>query len=180
MNDTSSPDYLSLPTDLREYGNFVAWKKEDRGGKLTKVPYNPATHVHASTTDSLTWTRFDEALSAYQSGAYDGVGFVFSSGDPYTFLDLDDAIDVEERLLLQQAGDRDPYAGLKPWANFVRQIAPHAYIALSQSGRGLHVIMRGKLPGRGGRKPVIRDGEQVGLLEMYTTERFVALTGVTL
>lgn len=174
-------DYLTTPHDLRRRAQWVVWRLEgipDRD-KPTKVLYSPATHTRASTTDSLTWSTFEQAVAVFQSGDYDGVGFVLSSGDPYTFIDLDRAIDADKRATLLANKSNDSFAGLKPWARFVRDVAPYAYVALSQSGTGLHVIMRGKLP-TCGRKPVVVDGETVGEIEMYDQKRFIALTGRTL
>jgi hypothetical protein len=148
---TPTNDYNSVHEDLKQRQAFVVWKLEtvpDRDTP-TKVPYSPVTHTRARSTDSLTWASFDEALAAYEAGGYDGVGYVLSSGDPYTFIDLDKAINAGERARLLAEGSDDQFAGLKPWARFVRDIAPYAYIGLSQSGTGLHVIMRGKLPGTG-------------------------------
>lgn len=181
---TPERDYLTLPDIVKQYPIYVGWNKEERrtasGIKITKVPYNVATGGHASSTDSLTWAPFDQALAAYLDGKYDGIGPVISTGDPFTFIDCDDAIDSDERERLLKDGSTDSFAGMKPWARFVRSIAPRAYVGLSQSGRGLHIIMRGKLPGPGGKRPVAWDGIEVGKIEMYDRERFIALTGVTL
>lgn len=43
-------------------------------GKVSKEPINAATGAFGSTTDSTTWTSFDEAVAAYQNGKGDGIG----------------------------------------------------------------------------------------------------------
>lgn len=187
MDDSTTPprrDYSTLPEDLKPYRAFLVWEKQtkivDGITKTTKVPIIAATGALASSTDSLTWTSFDDAVAAYNAGKGDGVGYVVSSGDPFVFIDLDKGIDADERARLLTEGTDDRFAGLKSWAGFVRDVAPFAYVALSQSGTGLHLIMRGKLPGPGGKKPVLRNDVPVGAIEMYDEKRFVALTGVTL
>ena len=78
-------------------------------------------------------------------------------------------------------GSPDPFAGVKPWMRrVVEEAGPVAYIALSQSGTSLRIIMEGKLPGTGRKKPVIRQGAEVGDVEMYDQTRFIALTDRTL
>jgi primase-polymerase (primpol)-like protein len=182
MNYRTEGDYSTVHEGLKQRRAFVVWKLETvpERDTPTKVPYSPVTHTRARSTDSLTWASFDEALAAYEAGGYDGVGYVLSSGDPYTFIDLDNAINADERARLLAEGSDDRFAGLKPWARFVRDIAPYAYIGLSQSGAGLHIIMRGKLPGTGRKTPVTKNGLTVGEIEMYDQSRFIALTGVTL
>ena len=77
----------SIPEELRVRPQWVVWKAV--GHKPDKVPYSARTGRKASSTDLLTWGTFQEALQAYENGEYDGVGFVFSSADPYTGIDLD-------------------------------------------------------------------------------------------
>lgn len=79
-----------IPHELKKRPQFVNWRYAWDGKKWTKHPYNPRTGEKASSTDLMTWSTFDEVLEAYEAGDYDGVGFVFSSGDPYVGIDLDD------------------------------------------------------------------------------------------
>jgi putative DNA primase/helicase len=82
------PIIENIPEKLTERPQWVLWHYEERDGKLTKVPYTPAGW-RASATDLLDWTPCAEALAAYQRGHYDGIGFVFSSADPFVGIDLD-------------------------------------------------------------------------------------------
>jgi putative DNA primase/helicase len=68
---------------------WVAWKLELRNGKLTKISYTATAGKLASSTDLMTWSTFSEALKAYETGRYAGIGFVFCSADPYSGIDLD-------------------------------------------------------------------------------------------
>jgi putative DNA primase/helicase len=91
-------------------------------------------------------------------GGYSGVGFVFSSGDPYTGIDLDHCIDPE-------TGE------IAPWAQaWVERFG--GYTEISPSGNGLHVIVRGK-SSHNGKRTV--EGKTV---EIYSTERFFTITGM--
>jgi primase-polymerase (primpol)-like protein len=183
VSDTQSHNYDTLHPDLKARAAFIVWKLETLPDRVkpTKVLYSPATHTKAKTSDALTWGTFVQAVAAYEAGGFDGVGYVLSSGDPYTFIDLDCAIDPVARDRLRENPDHVPHPldGLKPWAQFLIKTAIDklTYCALSQSGTGLHLIGRGKLPGQGRRVPVTTGGG--GGIEMYDTRRFVALTGNT-
>jgi putative DNA primase/helicase len=83
----------SIPEELRVRPQWVVWKAV--GDKPDKVPYSARSGRRASSTDLLTWSTFQKALKAYESGEYAGVGFVFSSADPYTGIDLDDCVDAD-------------------------------------------------------------------------------------
>src|SRR5262245_33437365 len=85
-----------IPEELRGLPQWVVWNytwKEGPGkpGKWDKPPYQP-TGEYASTTDPRTWSTFDSVVAAYQSGEFDGIGFVFASDDPYVGVDLDSVL----------------------------------------------------------------------------------------
>ncbi len=149
--------FLKIPQELRDLPQWVNWRLEERGGKPTKIPVNARTGAPASSTDSATWATFPEALAACGRGGVDGVGFVFSSSDPYAGIDLDKV--------------RDPSTGImEPWAKkMVLELA--SYAELSQSGTGVHIIIRASLPGTRRRK---------GQVEMYDQGRFFVMTGMRL
>ncbi len=140
-----------IPAEIKRRRQWVTWKVEQRGGKPTKVPYAPRTGRRASSTDSLTWGAFEDALEALDR--FDGVGFVFSSGDPYTGVDLDGCVD-------QETGK------VEAWAARIVD-ALDSYTELSPSGTGLHVIVRGKPPAGGKR----------GRVEVYDSGRYFTVTG---
>jgi putative DNA primase/helicase len=139
----------SIPDELRARPQWVVWKAV--GDKPDKVPYSARTGRRASSTDLLTWSTFQEALEAYENGKYAGVGFVFSSADPYTGIDLDDCVDEDGEIAL--------------WAmEIVRYF--DSYTELSATGSGLHIIVRGDVPNR-------RNGD----VEVYSSKRFFTVTG---
>jgi primase-polymerase (primpol)-like protein len=143
-----------IPGELKTYRAWVPWKLARTEKGWTKHPYSAHTGRRASSTDSRTWGSFEEVMEAYGAGGYDGIGFVFSSGDPYCGVDLDEAVDPE-------TGEVGSWA-----AEIVDSL--DSYAELSPSGTGIHVIVRGKVPPGGNRR---------GALEMYDRERFFTVTG---
>src|SRR5215211_1297816 len=144
------PVVENIPEQLTERPQWVCSRYEERDGKQTKVPYTATGH-RASATDLMTWTTGAMAYRYYQDGHCDGIGFVFSSADPFCGIDLDDC--------------RDPESGeLKGWAKEVMgQFGTEAYTERSPSGRGIHIIVKGSVRGGGMRKDNI---------EMYSRGRF--------
>src|ERR671921_2880593 len=83
----------NIPEQLKSRPQWVVWKAV--GDKPDKVPHSARNGRMASSTDLLTWATFQEALEAYENSDYAGLGFVFSSADPYTGVDLDDCVDAD-------------------------------------------------------------------------------------
>ena len=134
----------NIPEELRQRPQWVVHKE--------KVPYIAGGVGRASSTDSLTWRTFEEAVQALRTGRYDGIGFVFSSGDPFAGVDLDKC--------------RDPETGeLEEWAEKI-VVAFGGYAEASPSGTGVHIIVRGKAPNK-----------KRGPIEAYSSERFFTVTG---
>jgi putative DNA primase/helicase len=134
----------NIPEELRRRPQWVVHKE--------KVPYIAGGVGRASSTDSLTWRTFEEAVQALRTGRYDGIGFVFSSGDPYAGVDLDNC--------------RDPETGkIEEWAAKIAT-AFGGYAEASPSGTGVHIIVRGKAPNK-----------KRGQVEAYSSERFFTVTG---
>ncbi len=145
----------NIPEEMRRRPQWVVWKLEQRDGKPTKIPYIAGGVGRASSTDSLTWRTFEEAAQALETGRYSGVGFVFSSGDPYCGIDLDKC--------------RDPETGeIEAWAEKIVE-AFGGYAEVSQSGTGVHIIVHGKGPNK-----------KRGKVEAYSSGRYFAMTGVSL
>jgi len=155
----SDVDYTfdKVPNSLRNQKQWIVWRSEERDGDRTKVPYQP-NGSYAKSTDKDTWTDFETARKAYESGQFDGVGFVFSETDPFVGVDLDDciqggaltsgALDVIERL--------------------------GSYTEASPSGTGVHVICRGFIPHDRNRSS---DVDGMKELEIYEEGRYFTMTG---
>jgi len=153
-----APITENIPEQLTERPQWVCWRLEEREGRPTKVPYVPGTDRRASSTDLMTWANFSETRAAYEAGkplAYDGLGFVFCSADPFVGIDLDDC--------------RDPDSGeISPWAQKIISRVREGFVEISPSGNGIHIIVEGNVHGGGMRK---------GKVEMYSRERFFTITG---
>lgn len=144
----------NLPQELRDLNQWVGWRYEERDGKSTKVPINPATGHRAKSDSPATWGSIQRALIATETYGLDGIGFVFSETDEYTGIDLDKCL--------------DPTTGkLEPWAR--RWVAVfNSYTEISPSGTGLHIFIKGKMSGKGRKK---------GHFEAYSKGRFFTVTG---
>lgn len=122
----------------------------------SKMPIGPDGNA-ASSTDPSTWMSLEEARRVQRAYGLAGVGFVMSPDDDYIGVDLDNAVDVD--------------GTVKPWAeSIVCQLT--SYTEISPSGTGLHVWVRGGLPG-GGRQKEVDDGR----LEVYEKARYFTVTG---
>ena len=155
-----TPSTENIPEQLTDRPQWVCWRLEIRGGKPTKVPYIAGTNSRASSTDLMTWSSFEYAFAAYETGEppYDGIGFVFCSADPLAGIDLD--------------GCRNPETGeVAPWAQKIVADASEGYVEASPSGTGVHIIVEGR----------VRDGGlRRGPVEMYSRDRFFTITGAVL
>ena len=144
-----------IPHCLKTRPQWIVWRSERRHGrdKRTKVPYSPVTFRHAKSNSPATWGSFDAAIAEYRRGSFDGVGYVFTAADGFTGVDLDHCCESN--------------GVLAPWALHIVQ-ALNSYTEWSPSGRGAHVIVRGRLPEGGRRK---------GKVEMYDQLRYFTMTG---
>lgn len=147
----------NIPAELRDRHQWVAWKaaivSSKDGPRTTKHPYRSARDK-ADSTDPTTWLSFEQACALVDHDGMDGIGFVFCDDDPYVGIDLDKCFDSD-------SGEIEPWA-----ASVIENL--DSYTELSPSGRGFHIIVRGRLPPEGRRK---------GRLEMYETGRYFTMTG---
>ena len=147
--------YLSnIPDELKQLDNWCVWKFENRNGKRTKIPFNAATGEFAKSNDKSTWSSYETAVNAE---GVDGIGFFFEP--PYLGIDIDD---IDDDLHRFKQGDK--------LDNIVSEFneAFKSYTEVSPSGNGLHIIVKGKIPGSRRRK---------GNIEMYDSGRFFTMTG---
>ena len=111
----------------------------------------------ASVSESGTWTSFGEArdyFEANRDNGIEGLGFVFTQADPFVGVDLDDCFDPETGAMEESA------------KGVMREL--NSYTELSPSGRGVHILVKGKLPA---------GGRRTGKIEMYDSGRFFTVTG---
>ena len=148
------PAERALPDGLTDREQWLCWRAEDRDGKVTKVPVDPATGSFASTTNPSTWSDFETACERARTETVDGLGFVFTDDDPIVGVDLDEC--------------RIPETGkTREWASDIIDRLD-SFTEVSPSGTGFHVLVEGSLPGGRNRK---------GDVELYESNRFFTVTG---
>jgi Primase C terminal 1 (PriCT-1) len=147
-----------LPHELIERAQWVLWKREERDGKNTKVPYQ-CTGYRASVTNRDHWSRFDHAIAmAERPGFCDGIGFVFTVSDPFCGIDLDNCYPSE---------CSDGVA----WASGILERFSDTYSEESPSGRGVKIWCMAKAQ-RCGKWQI-----ENGAIEVYDHGRFFTITG---
>ena len=155
----------NIPEELKSLRQWVCWKfvKDDKTQKFRKIPIDPKTGCGANSKNPSHWTKFDKALESYSkwlgtpqthkmkadsrklidvTGLIEAIGFMFENSE-YIGVDLDNCVDA--------SGNIEPEA-----FDIVSKL--NSYTEFSQSGKGLHIICKGKLPAGGKRK---------GKIEMY-------------
>ncbi len=154
----SMNNYDNIPEELKLIKAWICWRYEDIGAKKpTKVPYCPQTNRMANVNDPETWVTFKEACAAI---GYDGIGFVFSDNDDYTFIDLDNCrfnsnsdVNVNYQIDINRQ--------IKIFNEF------ESYSEISPSGDGLHIIVKGK----------VKSGRRRSFIEIYSSQRYATFTG---
>ncbi|WP_302779180.1 phage NrS-1 polymerase family protein [Anaerotruncus colihominis] len=153
----------SIPATLRESGLFCCWQYEKRGGRPTKVPYNPKTGNRAQSTNPATFAPLSEALKAV--GGYDGIG-VGVFGD-LGAIDIDHCISDNGELSEMAVDIMDTM---------------QAYTERSPSGHGLRILFTVP-PGFEYDRPRHYIKHPKNGLEVYiagSTNKYVTVTGDTL
>lgn len=146
--------FQNIPAELRDLPQWICWRYEDIGAKKpTKVPYDPKTGKHADVNNPATWATCNNAIKTINdnNNNFNGIGFVFTDGDPYTFIDLDDT-DGDQASLDRQ---------IKIFREF------DSYSEISPSGKGLHIIVKGHVPA----------GRRRSFIEIYSSQRYATFTG---
>ncbi|TSK06611.1 MAG: hypothetical protein FPO08_08095 [Geobacter sp.] len=117
-----------VPKALRRHLQFVCWKYHpdpNNPSKDKKVPFDPKTGRKASVTAHATWGTYDQAISCCKEGGYDGIGFVFSSKDPFIGIDLDSCRNKKTGEIALWAQDIiNEFDSYNSWANH-RRGAPY-------------------------------------------------------
>lgn len=151
----------NIPEDLRQHGLFCCWAYQDRPGsaKPAKVPYSPKTGERARVDHPEDFAPLDEAMAAFQSSSYSGIGILITGN--LCAIDIDGCI--------EDNGQLSPMA-----ADVVNQM--QTYTEISPSGKGLRLLFPIN-------QPIDRDTYYVNNpdchMEVYTnsTKKYVTLTG---
>ncbi|MSE20009.1 DNA primase [Lactobacillus parabuchneri] len=154
--------YENIPNELRALKQWGLFQKiwQPERNKYTKIPHNALDGGAGRTNDPSTWTDYQTALKALKTYQMNGLAFYFANG--YVGLDIDHIGDELEK-----------YAAQDYQQNEVQDVLTmtKSYVEISLSGKGIHAIFKGKIPG---------DRRRKGNVEMYESGRFFALTGKTI
>lgn len=153
----------SLPEALQpfaEYRQFILYKLvfDHVKQKNKKIPVSPFTRLpYPKGSD---WQKDPQQMADFATASANcvdgfGVGFIFTPGDPFFFVDIDHCYDG---------------ATWSPLAIEILGRLSGAAVEVSSSNSGLHIFGRGLVP------PHSNKNIALGL-ELYTEWRFVALTG---
>jgi predicted P-loop ATPase len=134
---------------------WVVWNLEEVNGRITKVPYT-IRGEKASSTDSSTWTTYENALKA--SAFFSGIGIVFTPDQKFLGIDIDHVLDDKGNLIEQYK---------KEVTHLIKEA--NTYTEISPSGTGLHLYfsITSPLPLTSNRKSPY---------EAYTSGRFFTFT----
>ena len=155
-----SDELVNIVQALDSYRQFMLYKltpSATRPGKTDKFPCSLAGDV-VSAHDSAHWVDAGTACqAANQRGKGWGVAFVLTDDDPFFFIDIDGAWDGSQ------------------WSPVATDLCTRfagAYVEVSQSGTGLHIIgtLTDSVPDHACKNVPLN-------LECYTEARFIALTG---
>ena len=153
----------NLPEEIKKHIQWCVYKIEPpqkEGQHERKMPINPITGAGASSSDPNTWVDFDTASRLYkESNEYDGLGFFFNND--YIGIDIDD---IPEEIKAFKDNPNNPNNTI----NWLNRLTKHSYLEVSQSGNGIHAIVKGSYPYTANRKDNY---------EIYGKSRFFALTG---
>jgi len=156
------PIFENIPDEIKSLPQFVNWKREKREGKLTKTPRKPSGD-YAKSNDPLTWSTFEVCKNSAKE--FDGIGFVLSKNDPYIGLDFD-------HCRCPAFDDYDPEISgglnmvLPNVADHIRKL--NSYTEVSPSGKGIRILLKGKLS---------VDGKKKGDFEAYQALHYLTMTG---
>ncbi|KAB2494244.1 DUF3987 domain-containing protein [Priestia endophytica] len=149
-----SPNFDTIPQELKDKKQWLLWEAVPRkGGTFGKVP-KQTNGKNANPTNPYTWASFQEVQKVFETGKYDGIGFVFSPTDEYIGVDLD-----------------GHYKDGKFLTSIAHLLSGYSYTEVSPSGTGLHTIFKGTLPME------IRHKNTAEKMEIYSQGRFFTFTG---
>lgn len=159
--------------DLQQYHQWVCYIFVSRGEKITKPPINPHMTEFparkerlADINDSKTWASYETALARWKaSRSYKGIGFVFTSQDPFCGIDLDHCIDSTT-------------GKIAPWAQRIIKLL-NSYSEVSPTGTGIHIFVRAKLDETLAAIGITDQGikHKKGNIELYDSDRYFTWSG---
>lgn len=161
MKRSPKERYVDLPDELRNLAAFLLWKKRIRAGdsnKFDKIPYYVNGTLRRGTQgnkeDRASLCRFEEAITALESGKFDGLGLAMLPELQLVALDFDNCVTED--------------GSVERW---VLELVEGTYAELSPSGRGVRAFYTGSLPDF---KNLVEG------IEVFHAKGFVTLTGEAL
>lgn len=145
----------NIPHELRALPQWVS-------AGTDKLPLNPRTGQKASVTDPSTWGTFEEATGT----GYAHVGFVLSTSDPYCVIDLDDPTTRKIAGVVEAEPDLEKVARITQRHGRILE-AFGSYAEVSQSGKGVHIVVRAS----------VVHGVRRDKVEVYSDSRYMIFTG---
>ncbi|MBF0779474.1 MULTISPECIES: DNA primase [unclassified Granulicatella] len=151
----NSEKYIeNIPQDLKNHSQWLWFKRivnVDKHGmeKVIKIPVSPITLKSNFWNQKENWADFETAVNNMKSSGCDGLSFVLSKDDPLVCIDLDNVDNKKLEIFITDFND--------------------TYIEISQSGRGLHIFVKGKIEKN--------FNNQLEKVEMYQENRCIAMTG---
>ena len=141
--------YKYIPEEMKKLKRFVGWRKENLNGKVAKLPFSLIDEKANGWNMPERWVDFNDAKIKNRP-----LGFVLVEEDKIVCIDLDHAIQDEK---------------LSPMAKEIIEKFIGTYMELSQSGKGIHIFVKGTIP-----KNLNLSSEGI---EIYKNNRYIALTG---
>ena len=149
--------YSKVPEELKSSKQWVCYMTKQRGNKITKIPVNPFSRSPIDVNKAENWLLFEEALKYLGNNMISGIGFVFTSEDDFIGIDIDECVD-----------DNGQFN--KVAEEVLKQFSGKSYAEYSPSGRGIHIITKGK-------KTTQRSKNSEYGLEVYSDKRYFTVTG---
>ena len=144
---------MPIPSELLEYKQWILWRRTEVNGRIAKLPISPWSGKVAACDKPQTWSTYRHVCYARRRFRTDGIGFVFTSNDPFCGIDLDECRTLNGKIAPEAQ-------------SVVERLA--SYTELSPSGTGIHVLVKAKLSGCGRRS---------GKVEIYGSGRYFTVTG---
>lgn len=118
-------NHEKIPQHLKDTAEWCCWQYEQKPGKAKpdKIPKNPCTGGNASVNIPNTFSDFDTAIKAVVK--FDGIGTRASRN--LALIDLDHCVEN---------------SSVVPWAQTVIDHFPDAYVEISPSRTGIHIICK--------------------------------------
>ena len=148
--------------DMLSYAQFILYSAYEENNVWKKLPICFKSFCNVSVTDQKSWCTYEQACSALEKTKVSinndiiyGIGFCLTENDPFFLLDIDKC--------KEEGG----------WSSVALELCDQFYgaaIETSVSGTGIHILGKGNPNTK-------KCKDTKNNLELYTKDRFIALTG---